>query len=74
MAFENLKNVDACRIFTNFYSPEMVFFNQGKIGTWKERLTEEQSKKIDDAMKSKLTYKRAIQFEPSNRVKQNGSE
>jgi hypothetical protein len=52
----------------------MVFFNQGKIGTWKERLTEEQSKKIDDAMKNKLTYKRAIQFEPSKRVKQNGSE
>lgn len=44
------------------------FFKKGQIGNWKNKLTEEMSRKIDDMVKFKLRYKYkdSIKYEPSN--------
>lgn len=68
VSFDNLKNEDSLKIsfgFLRIYSDDMVFFNQGKIGYWKNHLSEAMSKKIDEMVTHKLSYKRPIQFEPS---------
>ncbi len=70
-SFDNLKDEESLKItFGNFkcFSDDMVFFNQGKIGNWKNYLSENASRKIDEMLASKLTYnRRPIQFEPSQK-------
>lgn len=41
------------------------FFRKGKIGDWRNHFTEEMSKKIDDMVATKLTYKKPFKFEPT---------
>ena len=44
-----------------------MFYRKGKIGDWKNYLTEEMSKTIDKLVKEKLTYvNKPIKFEASN--------
>ena len=65
ITFENLRKLDTLKMVGNFYNPEMVFFNEGKIGYWKKYFSEEMSKKVDDMLEKNLTYsKHPIQFEP----------
>jgi hypothetical protein len=42
-----------------------LFFRKGEIGDWKNYLTEEMSKKIDDLVATHLTYRKPFKFEPS---------
>lgn len=48
-----------------YFHPDLEFFKKGKIGNWKNVLTEEQSNRIDEVMKKNLKYKRPLQYEPS---------
>lgn len=67
VSFDNMKktpSMDMGHIDTMFKN-DLTFFNKGQVGNWKNVLTEEQSRKIDEMVKTKLTYKKPIQYEPS---------
>lgn len=66
VSFENMKN------YVKFKNRDIKnvtkeYFRSGKIGIWKTILTVDMSKKIDDIMNFKLTYKNksSIRFEPT---------
>ena len=44
---------------------EIKLFRKGQIGDWKNYFTEEMSKKIDEIVANKLTYKKPFRFEPT---------
>ena len=49
-----------------YFKTELNFFKKGQIGNWKNYLTEEQSKRIDDVVNKNLKYKKIIKYEPTN--------
>lgn len=49
-----------------YFKTELNFFKKGQIGNWKNYLTEEQSKRIDDVVNKNLKYKKSIKYEPTN--------
>lgn len=66
ISFENLKNNDSCQITIDYFTPEMIFFNKGKFGYWKEYLNKNLSDKVDEMVKKYLKYnKKPIKYEPS---------
>ena len=67
VSFDNMKNIPTMdmKAMDHMFKDDLNFFSQGQIGTWKKHLNEEQSKRIDDMVQSKLTYKRPLQYEPS---------
>ena len=67
VSFDNMKNTPSMDMIgmSHMFKDDLNFFSQGKIGTWKKYLTEEQSQKIDEMVRKNLTYKRPIQYEPS---------
>lgn len=67
VAFDNMKQLPsmAFNVLDVYFHPDLDFFKKGKIGTWKNHLTEEQSKRIDEAMAKNLKYKKPLQYEPS---------
>lgn len=66
-SFDNMKKMPSMdmKMMEHMFTNDLVFFNKGQIGNWKNHLTEEQSKKIDEMVKTKLTYKKPLQYEPS---------
>lgn len=69
VSFDNMKNTPSMdmKAMSHMFSQDLNFFSKGQIGTWKKHLNEEQSKKIDEMVKNKLTYKRPIQYEASKK-------
>lgn len=70
MSFSNMKEMRS----EDFKDPKFVlkpksdleFFNKGQIGNWKNFMSDEQSKRIDEAVEKNLKYKRqSIQYEPT---------
>lgn len=49
------------------FKEDLNFFYKGQIGNWKNHLTEEQSAKIDEMVRTKLTYKKPLQYEPTKK-------
>jgi hypothetical protein len=45
------------------FKKDMEFFRQGQVGDWVKYFTEEQSKRLDEAVAQKLTYKGVIKYE-----------
>lgn len=43
---------------------EMKIFRKGEIGDWKNYFTDEMSKRLDEVVAAKLTYKRPFRYEP----------
>lgn len=44
---------------------EFKLFRKGEVGDWKNYFTEEMSKRLDEVVKAKLTYKKPFKYEPS---------
>lgn len=67
VAFDNMKQLPsmAFNVLDVYFHSDLNFFKKGKIGTWKNHLTEEQSKRIDEVMRQNLKYKKPIQYEPT---------
>ena len=68
VSFDNMKSLPSMdmKAMDFMFKDDMTFFNKGQIGNWKKHLSEEQSKKIDDLVANKLTYKKnPIVYEPS---------
>lgn len=59
------------RLEDEVFKSDLNFFFKGKIGNWKAYLSEEQSRKIEEMVKSKLKYKIPIQYEPKIYIEQN---
>lgn len=66
-SFENMKDLPSMdfTVIDEIYKSDLKFFFKGKIENWKNYLTDEQSRKIDEMVKSKLTYTRPIKYEAS---------
>jgi len=66
VSFDNMKSIPTMNMgaIDEIFKSDLEFFSKGQIGTWKNHLNEEQSKKIDDMVKNKLKYKKPIQYEP----------
>ena len=67
VSFDNMKSLPSMdmKALDFMFKDDMTFFNKGQIGNWKNYLSEEQSKKIDDMVANKLTYKKKpIVYEP----------
>lgn len=69
MSFDNMKKTPSMdmKAIGHLFKDDLKFFSKGQIGTWKEHLSEEQSRKIDEVLAKNLTYKKAIQFEPTKK-------
>lgn len=69
VSFDNMKKTPSMdmKAVVHMFKEDLDFFSKGQIGTWREHLNEQQSKKIDEMVKNKLKYKQPIQYEPSKR-------
>lgn len=67
VSFDNMKDLPsmAFNVLDMYFHPDMNFFKKGQIGNWKNYLTEEQAKRVDDVIREKLKYRRPIQYEPT---------
>jgi len=65
VSFDNMKDLPsmAFNVLDIYFQPDLNFFKKGKIGNWKNYLTEEQSKRIDDVISKNLKYDRPIKYE-----------
>ena len=58
------KNPSTDTKLKSFNGKEFMFYRKGKIGDWKNHLTDEMSKEIDKLVEEKLKYKKkSIKFE-----------
>ena len=66
VAFDNMKEMNKSEFVpAELFKPDLEFFNKGKIGNWRNHISEEQSKRIDEAVAKNLNYKKPIQYEPT---------
>lgn len=67
VSFDNMKNTSSMDMkgMDHMFKQDLNFFAKGQIGNWKNYLSDEQSKKIDEVVQKNLTYKRPIQYEPT---------
>ena len=67
VSFDNMKELPsmAFNALDMYFKTELNFFKKGQVGNWKNYLSEEQSKRIDDVVSKNLRYKRPIKYEPS---------
>ena len=68
VSFDNMKDLPsmAFNALDVYFKTELKFFKKGQIGNWKNYLTEEQSKRIDEVVSKNLKYKKTIKYEPTN--------
>ena len=66
VAFDNMKEMRKSDLApAELFKPDLDFFNKGKIGNWRNHISEEQSKRIDEVVAKNLKYKKPIQYEPT---------
>lgn len=71
VSFDNMKKLPTfdMKVIDRVYKSDIEFFKKGKIGTWREYLSEEISNKIDVVMRDNLKYKRRpIRYVPSKEI------